>query len=456
MKRSILPALPSEIPILEHATTVWAQPGITSLGAAHELLDALRSSDTLVMPSADGDVGYPLSAISHRRRGHGASVCANVIAASPPHDDLLAHHRALGLGPGRIYCPAVASSSTRLARLVLDDAPLLDRLRSDGALTRILVAFKDDDAARLADRLRLTPTYCAPDPAAYEAANDKLEFWRAGTRHGFATPPVEVADDETQLDGAFRRLATVYGAGCVLRLRRGAGGHRVQHVRSSSAARRCWRALRRHGEVLIVPFVPSTHVLRNVSAHGVVTASGFVPLVFADQLLRGFRFRGNVIGNDWSSAEVAAIGSALTRIAGWLRSVGFVGGIAGVDGLLVRGSGGPEFLALDPNARLTATIGPWAVVAALSERAGRAFVWQLESFRILGNALTVARLRRRLGGDLLDAARLDAGGVLPSSIALLGLGGLGASWMTAVLLAHDQEHLEHLRRRTRAALGGIG
>ena len=449
-------ALPSEVPARAESVPVWAQPGITSVDGARRLLDELRSSATIVLPSADGDLGYPLSRVSHRRRGHGASICANVLAATPPSDDLLALQRALGLGPERIYCPAAPSSSTRLARLALDDDALIARLQADRALRRILFAFKDADAARLAERLRLTPACCAPDPAAYEAANDKLRFWQAGAAHRFATLPVEVADDERALDGAFRRLAAVYGEGCVLRVRRGAGGHHMQHARSASAAHRCWRMLRRHGEVLIVPYVPSTRVVRNVSTHGIVTETGFAPLLFADQIVQDFRFRGSVVGNDWSAEEIAAIGSALARIAGWLRSVGFVGAIAGVDGLLVRGGTGLEFVALDPNARLTATVGPWAVAATLSERAGRRLLWQLESFRVLGSALTVARLRRRLGSDLLDPARLAAGGVLPSSIAALALGGIGASWMTAILLAHDQEHLRHLRRRTRAALGGIG
>ena len=283
-----------------------------------------------------------------------------MIAASLPPADLLAHHRALGLGPERIYCPAAPSATRRLAGLVLDDDALIARIRADRALRRILFAYKE------------------------------------------------------------------------------------------------WRNLGRRGEVLIAPYVPRARIVRDVSTHGIVNDGTFAPLLFADQIVRGFRFRGSLVGNDWCAEETATVRAALERIAGWLRSVGFVGALAGIDGLLLRGDAGPEFVALDPNARSTATVGPWAVVAELSERAGRRFVWQLESVRIVGSALTVARLRRRLGYDLLDGARLAAGGVLPSSIASPSVGGVGASWMTAVLLAHDRAHLEQLRRRTRAALGGFG
>lgn len=449
-------SLQSEPSRTEDAAPIWAQPDITSHADARRLLDTLRSRDTLVMPSADGDVGYPLSRISHRRRGHGASVSTSVIAASLPPADLLAHHRALGLGPERIYCPAAPSATRRLAGLVLDDDALIDRIRRDGTLRRILFAYEDPDALRLAERLCLEPVYCAPAPAAYEAANDKLRFWRAGATHGFAVLPVEVVADEAGLDAAFHRLDASYGSGCVLRFRRGAGGHEIEHARSLPIARRAWRKLRARGEVLITPYVPHARIERNVSTHGIVTDGGFAPLLFADQIVPGFRFRGNLVGHDWSAEETATLRDALGRISCWLRAVGFVGGLAGIDGLLLRGDAGLEFVALDPNARATATVGPWAVVAELSERAGRRFVWQLESFRIVGSALTVARLRRRLGSDLLGGAHLAAGGVLPSSMASLSVGGVGVSWMTAVLLAHDREHLLHLRRRTRAALGGFG
>ena len=449
-------SFPGEVPHHEDAVLVWAQTGITEPDDARRFLEALRSPDLLLMPSADGDVGYPLSRVSHLRRGHGASVSANVIAASRPPAELLAHHRALGLGPERIYCPSAPSARRRLAGLVLDDDALVSRIRTDGGLRRVLFAYKDRDAARLAERLRLEPVYGAPDPAAYDAANDKLRFWSAGDAHGFAVLPFEVADDEAGLDAAYRRLDAIHGEGCLLRFRRGAGGNAIGHARSPAIARRVWRTLRRRGEVLITPYVPRDRIVRNVSLHGIVTAAGFAPLLFGDQIVSGFRFRGNRVGDDWSAEEIAAVRRAIHGIAGWMRGVGFVDGLAGIDGLLLRGRSGPEFVALDPNARWTASIGPWAVVADLGERAGRRFVWQFESFRVLGSALTLARLRRRLGGDLLDAARIGSGGVLPSSMATLAVGGFGAFWMTAVLLAHDDDHLRHLRRRTRAALGGFG
>ena len=51
-----MPSLPSEALPAADAPPVWAQPGITAHEDARRLLEALRSADTLVMPSADGDV----------------------------------------------------------------------------------------------------------------------------------------------------------------------------------------------------------------------------------------------------------------------------------------------------------------------------------------------------------------------------------------------------------------
>ena len=91
---------------------------------------------------------------------------------------------------------------------------------------------------------------------------------------------------------------------------------------------------------------------------------------------------------------------------------------------------------------------PWAVVAALSERVGRRFVWQVETFRLLGVTATFDRLRRRLGTDLLDAGSIERGGILPSMIlSTIHLGPLGVSLLTAILLAHDVTQLNRLRGR---------
>jgi hypothetical protein len=109
----------------------WVQAGITSVAVARAFLDALRHRDTLVLYSSDGDVGYPLTARGHRQRGHGASISPRIIAASPPPPELVAYHRALGLGPEHVYCPAAPSPATRLATLVLEDSRLLERIRAD-------------------------------------------------------------------------------------------------------------------------------------------------------------------------------------------------------------------------------------------------------------------------------------------------------------------------------------
>jgi hypothetical protein len=108
----------------------------------------------------------------------------------------------------------------------------------------MLFAFKDRSAELLLDRLGLVPNYCAPPAAVYEAANDKLAFARAGATYGFETLPMEVADDSHSLTRAFRSLRERYGQGCILRLRRGAGGsqaagaspvHEPRHRAGSSA-----------------------------------------------------------------------------------------------------------------------------------------------------------------------------------------------------------------------------
>ena len=430
----------------------WAQPGITALSDAGAFLDTLRSRASLVFYSADGDVGYPRASPIHHLRGQGASVSASIVAATPPPPELVAYHRALGLGPERLYCPARLRAGAPLAKLVLDDPALVDRIRRDPQLRQIVLAFKDNSAERLLGALGLAPAYCAPQAFAYEAANDKFEFARAGAHYGFPTLPMEQVDDPAALEPAFRSLAEIYGAGCVLRLRRGAGGEHVYHARSLPAARHAWRRLRARGALLVVARVPAELVLREVAAHGIATKTGFRPLVFSEQILQGYRFRGSRVTREWSEKEIRAISSALEGITRWLQDIGYVDAPVGVDGFLMGGPEGTRFVAIDPNVRMTGTMGPWAVMAALSEMAGKGFIWQTEHFAMLGPAITFPWLRTRLGADLLDAARLEQGGILPSLISPPWVGPFGISRLRVILLAHDAHHLTYLRRRVRLGL----
>jgi hypothetical protein len=426
----------------------WEQPGITSRTVARTFLDALRRADTLVLPSADNDSGYFLSAIGQERRGHGAGVSRSVIAASEPPAELLAYHRTMGLAPTRFYCPVPATHTMPLAQAVLEQEALMGSIRADRSLERMLVAYKDHSAERLMDRLGLAPAYCAPPAAVYETANDKLGFAQAAEAYGFAVVALEVANDVRALDAAFASLSRQYGHGCILRRRRGAGGHGIHRARSAMKARRIWQRLHAGGDVLVAPYIPASRVLRDVAVHGIVTADGFAPLAFADQLVSNRRFRGGRVSNDWSAEEIAAIKVTMRDVARWLRDLGYVDAPAGVDGFLMRQSGSLRFVALDPNIRLTGTMLPWTVAATLSEAAGRRFTWQVETFRILGRALDFDQLRRRLGEDLLNAARLERGGVLPSIVsATYRLGALGGSHLSAILLAHDRAHLDDLRSR---------
>jgi len=429
---------------------LWEQPGITAWTVARLFLDALRRADTLVLPSADGDVGYLISALGHERRGHGAGVSRSVIAASEPSAELLAYHRTMGLAPTRFYCPVPASHTLPLSQAVLEQEALLGRIRADRSLERMLVAFKDRSAELLMERLGLAPAYCAPPAAVYETANDKLGFARAAAAHGFAVVEMETANDPQALAAAFASLSRQYGRGCVLRRRRGAGGHGIHHARSAAAARRIWQRLRAGGDVLVAPYVPAARVLRDVAVHGIVTTDGFAPLAFADQLVRNRRFRGGRVSDDWTAEEIAAVRNTMQGVARWLRDLGYVDAPAGVDGFLMREEGVLRFVALDPNIRLTGTTLPWTVAATLSEAAGRRFVWQVESFRIIGTALDFDQVRRRLGEDLLSVARLDRGGILPSVLSTtIHVGALAASHLRAILLAHDRAHLDFLRSRIR-------
>jgi hypothetical protein len=403
------------------------------------------------LSSNDADTGYPLTASNQRYRGHGVTVAANLVAATPPPAELAAHHRTFGLGPTRVVCPHVASAAATLAELVLADAGLLAHLRADRSLTRMLTSYKSPSAARLIDTLGLTPVYCDPTPEAYAQANDKLALARAGPRHGFATLPAETITDEAALAAGFSSLSAHYGAGCILRLRRGASGRHIHHVRSVRVARRVWRRLAAGGgEALLLPYVPPAEVRRNVATHGIVTAEGFAPLLFTDQIIRRHAFRGGRVTAPWSPEETAALHAGLAGVARWFHEVGYSGAPAGVDGFLVDGKDGPRFVVLDPNARLSATMGPWAAAAVLMEHAGRPLVWRFEGFRMLGRSLTLERLRRRLGRDLLAPNAIEQGGVLPTLLTecRFGPGGTYALWM--ILLGRDADHVEHLRRRVRS------
>jgi hypothetical protein len=175
---------------------------------------------------------------------------------------------------------------------------------------------------------------------------------------------------------------------------------------------------------------------------------GSLPLVFTDQLVRNRQFRGGRVTDDWPAEQVSLITGALDRIARWLRDLDYVDAPAGIDGFLLRGEDGPRFVALDPNIRMTGTMMPWAVVAALSDASARRFVWQVEAFRVIGLTLTLERLHRRLGADLLDRACIEQSGILPSIILSTGrVGGVGVTLLVAILLAPDLAHLDHLLNR---------
>jgi len=433
----------------------WSQAGITDVPVARAFLDAVRSPATLVLPTGDGELGCFRTRQGSRTRGHSAAPCPSVIAATPPPADLVAHHRALGVGGARFVTPAVVSWSKPLAQLVLEDAELVTRLRADPRLSRIFVAFKDANAARLIERVGLAPAWCTPSPEAYANANDKLAFAQAATEFAFDVVPLEPAPTPDALALAFERLSGAYGEGCIVRLRRGAFGHGIHHARSRQEAQRAWGRLHPHGDVLVAPYLPPARVLRNVATHGIVTEGRFAPIVFSDQIIRQGWFVGGRVDATWGAEEIATIRRGLDAIARWLSAIGYTDAPAGVDGFLVREAGSLRFLALDPNIRLTATMLPWATVATLAEAAGRSFVWQFERRRVLGRALSLARLRRSLGTDLLRPDAVGQGGVLPSMIDGARLG-FGLSILSVILVATDAEHLAHLVARVRRIGFGRG
>jgi hypothetical protein len=428
----------------------WAQPGITDVPVARAFLAALRAEDTLFLGSNDADGAPALTSQTQRLRGHGITVAANVVTATPPPADLVALHRSFGLGPGRSFCPRDPSERTRLADLVLADGALVERIRAAPGLTKILISYKSAAAARLGETLGLKQVLCSPRPEAYEAANDKLALAEAGARHGFATLETVAVGDEKALAAAFPVLATRWGAGCIVRLRRGASGRNIHHARTLRGARRAWRKLAAIDPVpIVMPYLPPGRVRRNVAAHGIVTADGFAPLLFTDQIVKGHYFHGGSTTEPWRPEDVAAIRAALDGVARWFRAIGYVDAPAGIDGFLVDDHDGPRFVVLDPNARLSATMQPWAATAMLAERAGEPLVWRFEGMRLIGAALSVDVLRRRLDVDFLGPDRVARGGVLPTTLSQRRLGPLADNHLWALLVGRDADRVAGLRRRLR-------
>lgn len=428
----------------------WAQPGITDVPVARAFLAALRAEDTLLVGSNDADGAPALTPQTQRLRGHGITVAANVVTATPPPAELVALHRSFGLGAARYFCPRDPSAHARLADLVLADTALVDRIRADPALAKILVSYKNAAAARLVAALGLVPVLCAPPSEAYEAANDKLALADAGASHGFATLDAIAVGDEGALAAAFPRLAARYGAGCVVRLRRGTSGRNIHRARTLGAARRAWRRLAAIDPApMVMPYLPPARVRRNVAAHGIVTADGFAPLLFTDQILTGHFFQGGSTTKPWLPEDVSAIRKGLDGVARWFRAIGYVDAPAGVDGFLVDADDGPRFVVLDPNARLSATMQPWAATATLAERAGAPLVWRFEGFRLIGTALSIDRLRRRLGDDLLAPDAITRGGVLPTTLSDRRFGPLADTYLWALLVGRDANRVAELRRRLR-------
>jgi hypothetical protein len=427
-----------------------AQPGIPAARGARRFLGALGAADTRVLGTNDADGAPPLTPHTQRLRGHGITVAASIVTATPPPADLVALHRGFGLGPGRCFSPRDPSERARLADLVLADAALVERIRTDPALTKILISYKSAAAVRLGDTLGLTPVLCAPRPEAYEAANDKLALADAGARHGFATLEAVAVGDEAALAAVFPILAARWGAGCIMRLRRGASGRNIHHARTLGAARRAWRKLAAIDPVpMVLPYVPPGRVRRNVAAHGIVTADRFAPVLFTDQIIKRHSFQGGSTTEPWRPDDVAAIRTALDGVARWFREVGYVDAPAGIDGFLVDEDDGPRFVVLDPNARLSATMQPWAATALLAERAGAPLVWRFEGVRLIGTALSVDVLRRRLGDDFLAPDAIARGGVLPTALSRRRLGPLADNHLWALLVGRDAGRVAELRRRLR-------
>jgi hypothetical protein len=421
----------------------WAQDGVTSVADARTFLDTLRQPDLLLWNSIDADPGYPRSWLNHWQRGHNLALTPNVVAATAPDQQLREYHRSFGLGATRFFCPAKISARQTLAELARNDHRLLARIREAG-LRRTLFYYKEAACEDLQHRLALEPVYCRPSAASYAAGNDKYEFARAATRYGFDAVDAELVNDAGALRRRFATVADQYGEGCILRPRCGAGGSGVHQVRSTDAAYAVWQRLRRKGDVLLMPYVPETVAVRHLAVHSIITRDGIRPLLVTEQLIRGGRFRGGMARPDWDPAEIAAILRAMEKIGPWLLDLGYVDAPVCIDGFVSKHRGEMRFVALDPNVRMSGTMMSWIVSTALSESAGRSFFWRAERFPLIGRSLSICALKSRLGQLLLDPSRLEQGGIFPTMISSLGLG-ICASWLTAILFAHDREHLDHLR-----------
>ncbi|MCB1278753.1 hypothetical protein [Prosthecobacter sp.] len=432
-------------------TSVWEQKGITDVVAARALLHLLRRRDLLHSYGGDGESGTLVNRFNDRGRGQGVSLSPNMIAATPPMPELLAYHRSLGLGPERVICPTYRPRVPVTASF-LKDSELIARLRADSSLQGIFFRYKDAAAVELAKRLGLRCVGCEASSETYAALNDKSRLAEAGRVYGFETLPVRVPETVDGVPAAFEELNKLYGAGCILRTGRGAGGFGLSLTRTSSQASRAWSRLRTSGQVIVVPFIPPSKQGRNVSLHGYVAGGQFAPVVVVDQIVNGFGFRGARCEQALSEDECDAIRASLPGLGRWMQAAGYEEAPAGVDGFLMRGSEGLRFVVIDPNIRATNTMRPWSVVADLSERTGRRFVWLFEWMVFLGPVRDMQQLSQRLGTDLLNPVTLDQGGILPSVINRFGLGPAGASRMEIIFIGRDPAHLKHLLSRV-AELG---
>jgi len=423
----------------------WAQEGITDVREANRFLAALRRRDLLSLNCSDADCGYPLSVLQNRRRGRSLSASACTVAAGLPRADLHAYHRDLGITPSRLYVPQNPSWRKPLARCILDDPHLFERIRNDSVLRSIFFFFKDRAAENLQWRLGFEPVYCAPPAAVYERANDKLVFSEAAQRFGFPAVSSEEIRQRHEVADAYRRAAHAYGDGCILRGRRGAGGSGIRHAGSIREAERVWGSMHRRGPVLIQPYVPPSRILHNVCVNGIILQHGFAPVCITEQLQKGTEFRGGRTIRVWSDEEVRAVRETMDGIARWLVELGYVGAPVGIDGFLMRERGALRFLALDPNIRVTGSMMAWALSAVLCEMSGTPFLWAFEWLRVVGRRLSMALLRRRLGPLLVDPRRLEAGGIVPRDLSTLGIAPLAMSWISVLYLARSTAHFERQR-----------
>ena len=70
---------------------------------------------------------------------------------------------------------------------------------------------------------------------------------------------------------------------------------------------------------------------------------------------------------------------------------------------------------------------------------------------MLGSALSIDRLRRRLGADFLAPDAVERGGILPTALNARRLGPFGDTHLWCLLVGRDAEHVARLRRRLAGA-----